>query len=266
MIQMDVSVLEKTDTRIRFLAEGAKPSFVGALRRVMMSEIPTMAIEWVDFIKNDSSMSDELLANRLGQVPLTYDLKAYNMPKDCKCDGKGCSRCQVKLALKKKGPVVVYSDDLKSNDKSVSPSIEKIPLVELFENEELQFNAISQLGLGRHHAKWQGAVVGYKNLPSIKIGSIDKKDFEKFVKSCPRSVFKIEGDKLTITDPLKCNLCKSCVEISRDGEIEVTPVEDSFVFDVETASGLSAEDVVILAAKTMGDKMKDFKKALKKVK
>lgn len=263
---MNVKVLEKSDSRVRFLIEGVKPSFVGALRRVMMTEIPTMAIEWVDFIKNDSSMSDELLANRLGQVPLTYDAKAYNLPKDCKCDGKGCSRCQVKLAAKKKGPGMVYSDDLKSNDKSVKPVIEKIPLVELFEDEELQFTAIAQLGLGKEHAKWQGAVVGYKNLPIINIGSVDKKDFENLVKSCPRNVFKIDGDKLVITDPVKCNLCKQCVEISTKGEVEVSPVEDSFVFDIETVSGLTAEEVVLLSAKILGDKMKDFKKALKKVK
>ena len=263
---MDMKVLQKSDFRVKFLVEGIGPSFAGALRRVMMSEIPTMAIEWVDFIKNDSAMSDELLANRIGQVPLTYDTKAYNLPKDCKCDGKGCSRCQVKLAVKKKGPAVVYSDDLKSNDKSVRPAREKVPLVELFENEELQFTAIAQLGMGKDHAKWQGAVVGYKNLPSIKISSIDKKDLEKFVEVCPRNVFKISGDRLTIIDPIKCNLCEQCVEISKNGEVAVSPVEDSFVFYVESASGLTSEQVVLISATTLGDKMKDFKKALKKVK
>jgi DNA-directed RNA polymerase subunit D len=263
---MDVKVLEKSDSKIKFLVEGVKPSFAGALRRVMVAEIPTMAVEWVDFIKNDSAMSDELLANRIGQVPLTYDMKAYNLPGECKCEGKGCSRCQVKLAVKKKGPGIVYSDDLKSNDKSVKPAVEKIPLVELFENEELQFTAIAQLGLGKNHAKWQGAVVGYKNLPSIKISSIDKKDLEEFVNSCPRDVFKISGDRLTVVDPIKCNLCKQCVELSTKGEVEVSPVEDSFIFDVESVSGLTAEQIVLVSAKILGDKMKEFKKALKKVK
>lgn len=263
---MDVKVLEKSDSKIKFLVEGVKPSFVGALRRVMVAEIPTMAIEWVDFIKNDSAMSDELLANRIGQVPLTYDIKAYNLPKECKCEGKGCSRCQVKLAVKKKGPGVVYSDDMKSNDKSVKPAVEKIPLVELFEDEGLQFTGIAQLGIGKDHAKWQGAVVGYKNLPKIKIGSIDKKDLEKFVNSCPRGVFKISGGLLAVVDPIKCNLCNQCVELSTKGEVEVSPVEDSFVFDVESVSGLTAEQVVLVSAKILGDKMKEFKKALKKVK
>jgi DNA-directed RNA polymerase subunit D len=263
---MDVKMLEKSDNRIKFLIEGVKPSFVGAMRRVMMSELPTMAIEWVDFIKNDSAMPDELLANRLGQVPLTYDTKAYNLPADCKCDGKGCSRCQVKLAIKKKGPGMVYSDDIKSNDKSVKPANEKIPIVELFNDEELQLNAIGQLGLGKTHAKWQGAVVGYKNLPSIKIGDISKNDLDKFVKSCPKHIFEIKNERLAITDPTKCTMCEQCVDIAAKDEVKVVPIEDSFIFDVETVSGLSAEDVVVMSAKILGDKMKEFKKALKKVK
>jgi DNA-directed RNA polymerase subunit D len=263
---MEIKVLEKDGQRMRFLVEGIKPSLAGALRRIMISEIPAMSIEWVDFMKNDSAMIDELLANRLGQIPLTYDTKSYKQIEDCKCDGKGCSRCQVKLGLKKKGPAVVYSDDLKSNDKSVKPSVEKIPIVELFEGEELQFNAIAQLGVGRDHVKWQGAAVGYINLPRIRISDISKGDLEKFANSCPRNVFKISGGKLTVTDVTECNMCEQCVELSDKGEVEVTPIEDSLIFDVESVCGLPVEDVVAMSADILAGKMKDFQKALKKLK
>lgn len=263
---MELKVLERNDREIKFLVSGVKSSFAGALRRVMISEVPTMAIEWVDFNTNTSAMPDEVLANRIGQVPLTYDPKAYNLKKDCKCEGKGCSRCEVKLVVKKKGPAMVYSDDLKTTDKSVVPFIERIPVVELFEDQELELIATAQLGTGREHAKWQGAIVGYKNLPSIKVGDVAKDDLEKFVKVCPRDVFKTKDGKLIVTDPVKCVLCMNCVEASRKGEVEVTPVEDAFVFNVETASGIKAEDVVQMAADALGGKMKDFQKELKKLK
>ncbi len=55
---------------------------------------------------------------------------------------------------------MVYAEDLKSKA-DVYPVFGKIPIVELFEGEELQFEAIAQLGLGKDHAKWQAAVVGY---------------------------------------------------------------------------------------------------------
>jgi DNA-directed RNA polymerase subunit D len=158
---MKVEVLEKNGSEIKFSIQGITPAFANALRRIMFFEVPTMAIEWVDFKKNDSALPDELLANRLGQMPLTFDKKAYSMPDDCKCEGKGCSKCQVELVLKKKGPAIVYSGDLKSRDKDVQPVFDKIPLDELFEGEELQFEAVAQLGLGKEHVKWQAAVVGY---------------------------------------------------------------------------------------------------------
>ena len=158
-----MKILKKSKEETSFVVEEINHNFANELRRIMISEIATMAIEIVDFKKNDSALPDELIANRLGQVPLTFDKKAYNLLSECKCEGKGCSRCQVELVLKKKGAGVVYSGDLKSKAKDVQPVFDKIPIAELFEpNDEIQFEAIAQLGNARMHAKWQSAVVGYK--------------------------------------------------------------------------------------------------------
>jgi DNA-directed RNA polymerase subunit D len=263
---MEIKMLEKGDREVRFIVSGIKDSFAGALRRVMMSEVPTMTIEWVDFKKNDSAMPDEVLANRFGQVPLTYDTKAYNRMAECKCEGKGCSRCQVKLTIEKKGPAIVYSDDLKSTDKSVKPAVDRIPLVELFEGQDLELIATAQLGQGKDHAKWQAAIVGYKNLPSIKLGELEKSDLAKLKESCPKDVYEIKDGKVIIKDETKCMLCMKCIEVGKRGEVAVTPVEDSFVFNVESVSGLKAEEVVTMSADILGEKMKEFQKALKKLK
>jgi DNA-directed RNA polymerase subunit D len=263
---MEIKMLEKGDRELKFLVTGIKSSFAGALRRLMMSEVPSMAVEWVDFKKNDSAMPDEVLANRIGQVPLTYDLKAYNLMSECKCENKGCSRCQVKMTLEKKGPAIVYSDDFKSTDKSVRPAIDKIPLVELFEGQELELIATAQLGLGKEHAKWQCSIVGYKNLPSIKIGDVQKSHVQAYVDVCPRHVFESKDGKLSFKDPTKCILCNKCMEIGDKGDVEVIPTEDAYVFSVESVCGLKAEDIVTIAADILGSKMKEFEKALKKLK
>jgi DNA-directed RNA polymerase subunit D len=161
---MKIKILKKNKDEINFAVEEINHDFANELRRIMISEIPTMAIEFVDFKKNDSSLPDELVANRLGQVPLTFDRKAYNMNATCdNCKGKGCSRCQVELVLKKKGAGVIYSGDLKSKAKDVQPVFDKTPITELFDaQDEIQFEAIAQMGNGRMHAKWQAAVIGYK--------------------------------------------------------------------------------------------------------
>jgi DNA-directed RNA polymerase subunit D len=147
---------------MKFSIEGITTGLAGELRRIMISEVPTMAIEFVDFHSNDSMLWDEIIAHRLGLVPLTYDTKFYNMKDDCRCDDKGCAHCQVSFALKKKGPCMVYSGDLKSTDEKVNPLYDKIPIVELMEGQELELEATAQLGVGKKHAKWQASVVGYK--------------------------------------------------------------------------------------------------------
>ena len=203
---MKVEVLSQDKQAIKISVKDIDYAFANELRRIMISEVPTLAIEWVDFKKNDSAIPDELMANRLGQIPLTFDKKSYNMKETCdNCKGKGCSRCQIELVLKKKGPCVVYSGDLKSKAKDVQPVFEKIPVVELFEGQELQFEAIAQLGTGRKHAKWQAAVVGYKYS------------------------------------------------------------ENDFIFNVESVSGVSNEDIVSQASEIVEEKATQFGKLLGKL-
>ncbi len=203
---MKVKILKKTDQKMKFEITGLTPALAGELRHIMISEIPTMAIEWVDFHKNDSALWDEIIASRLGLIPLTYDTKFYNMKDDCSCGGEGCVHCQVVFALKKKGPCMVYSGDLVSSDKRVKPVFDKIPIVELMEGQELEFEATAQLGLGKEHAKWQGAIVGY---------SADK---------------------------------------------------DKYTFNVETACGLSVEEIVMKSFDVLNEKLKDFSRDLKRIK
>jgi DNA-directed RNA polymerase subunit D len=101
-VTIKIKVLERTKDTIKFSVEGIKPSFANALRRIMISEVPTMAIEWVDFKKNDSAMYDEILAHRLGLIPLTYDKKAYKLPEECRDVSVKDTQCYAKLKLKRK--------------------------------------------------------------------------------------------------------------------------------------------------------------------
>ncbi|MDI6806693.1 MAG: DNA-directed RNA polymerase subunit D [Candidatus Aenigmarchaeota archaeon] len=188
---MKIKILNRTDSEIQFLVEKISPAFANALRRIAMTEVPTMAIEWIDFVRNDSALNDEILANRIGLIPLTFDGKAYNLPAECKCGGKGCSRCQVKLKLKKEGPCMIYSGDLETGAKDVKPVFDKIPIVELFEDEKLEFEAIAQLGLGLEHAKWQAAVVGYKNKPVKEIERKDESEETKYIEDA--FIFNLES-------------------------------------------------------------------------
>jgi len=126
------------------------PSFVNALRRIMISEIPISAIEDVYIKDNNSALQDELLAHRLGLVPVK---------------GEGTLKLQVE------GPLSVESGNLEAIEGDVQIVNKKIPIVELLENQKIDLTAKTKIGTGREHAKWQCAVVGYnyKNPEKINL-------------------------------------------------------------------------------------------------
>lgn len=260
---MEFKILEKNDEIIKFVVDGINSALAGELRRIMMVEIPTLAVEWIDFRKNNSVLWDEIIANRLGLIPLEFDTKFYNFKKDCKCGGKGCTHCQVSLKLKKKGPCMVYSGDLIPSDKKVKPAYDKIPIVELTGDQELEFEANAELGLGKNHAKWQASIVGYGVIPKI---TIDKGGNSKeYVDKCPKSVFKFEKGKLMIDKPLECNICLQCVE-SSGGAIKVESDDSKYLFNVERACGLKAEEIVLKSFDVLSGKVDEFSKDFKKLK
>jgi len=64
------------DATMEFDLVGCDPSFANALRRILIAEVPTVAIEHVFMVNNTSIIADEVLAHRLGLVPLAVDAKA----------------------------------------------------------------------------------------------------------------------------------------------------------------------------------------------
>lgn len=54
-------------------------SFVNALRRILLAEIPTVAIETVYIMDNTSIIHDEVLAHRLGLIPIHVDARRLDI-------------------------------------------------------------------------------------------------------------------------------------------------------------------------------------------
>ncbi|MEM2979526.1 MAG: DNA-directed RNA polymerase subunit D, partial [Methanomassiliicoccales archaeon] len=46
---MEIKILELTETKAKFILSGANPEVANALRRCLISEIPKMAIDTVEF-------------------------------------------------------------------------------------------------------------------------------------------------------------------------------------------------------------------------
>lgn len=66
-----------------------------------MADVPTVCIDQVSFSQNTSPIPDEMLAHRLGMVPLISRnaAKGLRYTRDCECD-EGCFYCMITLKLK----------------------------------------------------------------------------------------------------------------------------------------------------------------------
>jgi len=118
--KMKINTIQKEkDGKVIFKIDKVSNAFVNMIRREIVEDVPTMAIEEVEFRENDSVLYDEMLAHRIGMIPIATDLKSYIMPAKCKCDGEGCARCQLKMTLSVKGPCTVYAKDIISKDPKV---------------------------------------------------------------------------------------------------------------------------------------------------
>lgn len=257
---MKLKVLEKSDAKVKFLLEGANPAFANALRRIMTNEVPTMAAEYVDIEINTSGLFDEVLAHRVGLIPLTFDQGVYNLKGDCKCKGKGCSQCEVVLVLDKTGPGTVRAGDMKSSADDVTPADPEIPVVELLDGQQVKFEAVAQLGFGKDHVKWQAAIAGYRVAPIVKV-SAEKAD-TKIVEICPTHVFEKRDGKVRVAREQDCILCMRCTEIS-DG-VTIGSDDSSFIFTVESVSGLPAQRVVETALGLLEARASELQEAVKK--
>lgn len=263
---MEVEILEqnKKESKMKFILSKTTPSYANTIRRLMVAEVPVMAIEDIEFRANNSVLYDEIVALRLGLIPLTTDLKAYNLPSKCSCSGAGCARCQLKLTLKIEGPKTVYSGDIKSKDPKVKPVFDKIPIVKLLEGQSLEFEATAVLGQGKEHAKWAGAHIYYQNVPIIKINK-QPIDAEKIAKICPKNVYEVKSGKLVVKDGknLACDLCDACVDASEKDSIEVKPNETDYIFTVESWGQLTPKEMIEKAAEMFDEKLEEFKQLLK---
>ena len=90
---MEIEFASLDDSLARFTLSGASTAFANAFRRAMIGEVPTLAIEDVRIYDNTSALFDEMLAHRIGLIPLTTDLSSYSTQDNCSCGGAGCPGC-----------------------------------------------------------------------------------------------------------------------------------------------------------------------------
>lgn len=257
---MDVEIRELQDRKAELLLSNTNPPLANALRRALIADVPKLAIEDVEFhlgtigaedsdkeYESTSPIFDEIIAHRLGMIPIPTDLELFNYKDECdECGGEGCPNCTVIYSLNKKGPCTVYSGDLVPvGETDLRVVDDLIPIVKLNEDQALLIYATAELGTAKEHAKWQPTSgVGYKYYPQIDI-EYEKCDMcEDCIESCPVDILEVKDGKINVTDIEECKMCNACVEACEFNAIEVGGREDKIILRFETDGSLTTEQTL----------------------
>jgi DNA-directed RNA polymerase subunit D len=262
---LDVKIIEEKDNILKFLLKGTTHAYANALRRAMIAEVPAMAIEDVIIIENTSVLYDEIVAHRLGLIPLKTDLDAYVLPEECDCKSElGCSKCRASFTLEAEAgeeSVMVYSSDLKPEG-DVAPVSGSIPIVKLGPAQKLRLEVYARLGRGIEHAKWQPvSACAYKYLPKVSVNPENLANPEEIIKVCPPHVYAPDPEsKIAVRDELACTLCMDCVEKAvpvdpkKPFPVKIDSDDSAFIFNVESTGAIPPKRIVDEAAKVLEKK------------
>lgn len=255
---MNTKIVSLNEDTIRFLVDGVNAAFANSLRRTMVAEVPIMTVDDIFYFDNSSIVPDEVLAHRIGFVPLTTDLDSYVLPEECDCEAElGCPKCRAGLTMDveaKDDTVTVYSGDLVPEDPSIAPVSKRIPLAKLAPGQAIKFEAYAQLGQGKVHAKWSPvSMCVYQNVALVDVE--DEAATKECLDACGDDVAVIEGGVLKVIDIQGFERCRRCRELVSHEEIMRGLKKDEFLFTVESTGGLPPERIVKEAVKMLKQKL-----------
>lgn len=269
---MDLVFSRLDDSVARFTIHGATPAFANAFRRSMIGEVPTLAIEDIRIYDNTSVLFDEILAHRIGLIPIKTDLSQYKPRAECTCGGEGCPGCTVTFTLSVEGPKMVTSGDLVSMDPKAVPVHDNIPIIKLWEGQKVVLEATAEVNYGKEHAKWQPTLAcGYKEYPVITI-SKDCDGCGRCITECPRKVLELTNGKVSVrvengeSKEKDCSMCRLCEtacmgsEIGETSAITISADSSRFIFVVESDGSLPVKEIIeraLLHIKTVSEDLKD---------
>jgi DNA-directed RNA polymerase subunit D len=262
-VTVQSKILETRGNTLRFFLGGVDVAVANALRRIMLAEVPSMVIDNVVVIENSSPMRDEMVAHRLGLIPLKTDLDSYVLPEDCDCQSEmGCNKCSVTLTLVAEAvdaTRTVYSKELKSLDPDVVPASMDIPILKLARGQRVRMETYARLGKGRDHAKWQPvSACAYTYASTI---SIDREKCEsgiKDIEACPRHLLREEGNRIVVIADTGCDLCTKSLHQCPASAVREEEHDDAFIFTVESTGAIPPTRAVSEAIKLLLGKVVTF--------
>jgi DNA-directed RNA polymerase subunit D len=270
-----VQIIELNDRKIKVIVEGFPVAFMNSVRRAVLSDVPTMAVDFAYFYDNTTSVYDEIIAHRLGLVVLKSDeaLKKYRSPEECKDSDETDRNCFVEIIIRKEVSessdrgIYLKASDMESSDPDVTPVYPETPITYLAPGQRVHIVAYARLGRGREHGKWSPASISVlKYTPILRIKDRENVNEEclKCLEAYPQVVEAIkEGkdDVVELVDVERTSGLRYCVESVCKDSLELFYSKDKLIFEVESTGALRPERIIYEALKALETRVKVLKEA-----
>jgi DNA-directed RNA polymerase subunit D len=218
-------------------------SLANAIRR-SVSEINILAIEEVDIYKNDSSLYDEIIAHRLGLIPLKNQKLKKGEVLEFKLHIKGKNDVTMVLSGDLSGEIVVYPE---------------IPIVLLSDGQELKIVAKAKMGKGSVHSKYVPGLIFYHHVPKIKIAKGG--ELQNELADIYPEAFRLDSSgNLKVQEVITADLDSEDVETFPGVEVESTK---NLFFAIESWGQIEAMEIFSEACKALKVNLSEVSKVLK---
>lgn len=248
---MDIKKVYDEKDIVKYLIKGTNYTFLNTLRRTIMTTVPCLAIDEIQIYNNDSITFDEMLANRLGLLPIKTDVTSYK---------KGD---KVKLVLEKVGPCIVTSKDIKCTDPKIEILDKKIIITKLGKEESLKLEMTALMNTGSQNVRFQPAIVSYNQISEIDNNTV--KDAKKIIDEMPKGSVELKAGKLFFIDPYNIKNQNQHLDILRKNGVSVEYSEIDYILTLELTGQLTAKEVLDSAVNSMNEKLEELEEAVKKL-
>lgn len=125
-------------------------SIANAIRRSLISSIETLAIDKIKIIENNGLLPDEMIAHRLGLIPLKRLSNGGPLPREAIFTLEVSNNDLIGNDLLK----TIYSRDIKTDNPEVVIPDGDIIITKLDHGQSIKLEAYAVIGTGYVHAKW----------------------------------------------------------------------------------------------------------------
>lgn len=233
---MQIKLNKRTPTTLNFELINVDVSIANSLRRILLSEIPTMAFHTITIKKYETVMPEEIFCHRLGLVPILADPIKYNFKTG---ESDETNTLIFTLKVNADEDMTVYSHDIihqPFGDEIITVQRD-IPLIKLCKGQYIDIELQAEKNIGKEHAKWSAvSLASYRMMNVITVQDVEGEEAIKLKGLFSKGVIDIVDNKAIVVRP-EINLSTEVLNHEEfNDRVCLFKKNDHFVFDIESLS------------------------------